>query len=137
MRQRIEVTDEQRQQAWEIYARQPERHLPEIQTFLGVSAGTFVRMRERWGWPSRRAALDANAMSMAAKDEGGVAGLAKAAVASVNDAARALAQATRVQIGAAQGAGQGSRQDGPPARVLCEDAGSRAGASGTGKFTAR
>ncbi len=98
MRQRIEVTDEQRQQAWEIYARQPEKHLPEIQTFLGVSAGTFVRMRERWGSPARRAALDANAMSMAAKDEGGVAGLAKAAVASVNDAARALAQATRVQI---------------------------------------
>lgn len=98
MVQRIEITDEQRQQAWEIYAREPEKHLPEIQKFLGVSAGTFVRMRERW--PSRRAALDANAMSKTAKDEGGVAGLAKAAVASVNDAARALAQATRVQIDA-------------------------------------
>jgi hypothetical protein len=100
MPKRIEITDEQRQQAWEVYARQPEKHLPEIQTFLGVSAGTFVRMRERWGWPSRRAALDANALSKAAKDEGGVAGLAKAAAASVNDAARALAQATRVQIDA-------------------------------------
>ncbi len=98
MRQRIEVTDEQRQQAWDIYARQPDKHLPDIQAFLGVSAGTFVRMRERWGWPHRHVALNENALSKAAKDEGGVTGIAKGAVASVNDAARALAQATRVQI---------------------------------------
>jgi hypothetical protein len=98
MRQRIEVTDEQRQQAWEIYAREPDKHLPDIQAFLGVSAGTFVRMRQRWGWPHRHVALNENALSKAAKDDGGVAGIATAAVASVNDAARALAQATRVQI---------------------------------------
>lgn len=100
MRQRIEITDEQRQQAWEIYAREPDKHLPDIQTFLGVSAGTFVRLRQRWGWPARDAALAENALSRAAKNEGGAAGLAKAAAASVNDAARALAQATRVQIDA-------------------------------------
>ena len=100
MRQRIEITDEQRQQAWEVYARQPEKHLPDIQAFLGVSAGTFVRMRQRWGWPARQVALAENALSKATKNEGGVAGLAEAAAASVNDAARALAQATRVQIDA-------------------------------------
>ncbi len=100
MRQRIEITDEQRQQAWDIYARQPDKHLPEICAFLGVSHSTFVRLRERWGWPSRYAALAGNALSKAAKDAGGVAGVAKAAAASVHDAARALAQATRVQIDA-------------------------------------
>jgi hypothetical protein len=100
MPQRIEITDEQRQQAWDIYARDPKKHLPDIQTFLGVSAGTFVRMRQRWGWPPRQAALAENALSKAAKDEGGAAGLQKAAAASVNDAARALAQATRAQIDA-------------------------------------
>jgi len=68
MRQRIEVTDEQRQQAWEIYARQPDKHLPDIQTFLGVSAGTFVRMRQRWGWPARQTALNENALRKAVKD---------------------------------------------------------------------
>ena len=98
MRQRIEVTDEQRQQAWAIYAREPDKHLPDIQAFLGVSAGTFVRMRQRWGWPARDVALAESSLSKAATNEGGVAGIAKAAVASVNDAARSLAQATRVQI---------------------------------------
>jgi len=100
MRQRIEIADEKKQQAWEYYAREPKRHLPEIQSFLGVSAGTFVRLRQRWGWPPRHAALAANALSLAAKDEGGIAGVQKAAAASVNDAARALAQATRAQIDA-------------------------------------
>ncbi|MBA1158068.1 hypothetical protein [Microvirga mediterraneensis] len=100
MRQRIDVTDEQRQQAWEIYAREPSKHLPDIHKLLGVSASHFARMRQRWGWPSRHAALEANALSKAARNEGGVAGLHKAAEASVNDAARALAQATRVQIDA-------------------------------------
>jgi hypothetical protein len=100
MPQRIEITDEQKRQAWDIYARESSKHLPEIQKFLGVSAGTFVRMRQRWGWPPRQAALAENALSKAAKNEDGVAGLHKAAAASVNDAARALAQATRAQIDA-------------------------------------
>ena len=100
MPQRIEVTDEQKRQSWEIYAREPSKHLPDIQKFLGVSASGFVRLRQRWGWPARHAALTENALSKAAKNEGGVAGLHKAAAASVNDAARALAQATRAQIDA-------------------------------------
>jgi hypothetical protein len=100
MPQRIEITDEQRQQAWDIYAREPKKHLPDIQKFLGISSSSFARMRQRWGWPPRQAALAENALSKAAKDEGGAAGLQKAAAASVNDAVRALAQATRAQIDA-------------------------------------
>jgi hypothetical protein len=92
MPQRIEITDEQKRQAWEYYAREPKKHLPDIQKFLGVSPSSFARMRQRWGWPPRQAVLAENALSKAAKDEGGVAGLQKAAAASVNDAARALAQ---------------------------------------------
>ena len=100
MPQRIEVSDEMKQRAWDWYAREPKRHLPEIRKMLDVSAGTFVRMRQRWGWPPRQAALAQNALSKAANDSDGAAGLAKAASASLNDAARALAQATRVQIDA-------------------------------------
>jgi len=100
MPQRIEITDEQKRQAWEYYAREPKKHLPDIQKFLGISPSSFARMRQRWGWPPRQAVLAENALSKAAKDEGGVAGLQKAAAASVNDAARALAQATRAQIDA-------------------------------------
>lgn len=98
MPQRIEIDDERKRQAWEIYARQPDKHLPDIRAFLGVSAGTFVRMRQRWGWPSRDVALAENALGKNARSEGGVAGLKIAATASVHDAARALAQATRAQI---------------------------------------
>ncbi|MBQ0822298.1 hypothetical protein HPT29_017255 [Microvirga terrae] len=98
MGQRIDISDEQKQQAWEIYARQPDKHLPDIQAFLGISSSSFARKRDLWGWPPRYAALNENALSKAAKDQGGIAGLHKAATASVNDAARALAQATRAQI---------------------------------------
>ncbi|MBB4041420.1 hypothetical protein GGR34_003097 [Microvirga flocculans] len=100
MRQRIEISDEQKERAWELYARDPKKHLLDIQAFLGVSSSSFARLRQRWGWPPRHAALAENALSKAAKDEGGVDGLTKAAAASVSDAARALAQATRAQIGA-------------------------------------
>ena len=100
MPQRIEVSDELKQRAWDWYSREPGRHLPDIRKMLGVGAGTFVRMRRRWGWPSRPAALEQHALSKAASGHGGVAGLAIAATASLNDAARALAQATRAQIDA-------------------------------------
>ncbi|MEE1611236.1 hypothetical protein [Microvirga sp. CF3016] len=100
MPQRIEISDEQKRQAWEIYAREPEKHLPDIQKFLGISSSSFTRKRQLWGWPPRHAVLAENALSKGVKDQGGVAGLHKAAAASVNDAARALAQATRAQIDA-------------------------------------
>jgi hypothetical protein len=97
---RKEITAEQQQQAWEWYSREPKLHLPEIAQRLGVSHSTFVRLRQRWGWPARHAVLSQNALSKAAKDQEGVAGLAIAAAASLNDAARTLAQATRAQIDA-------------------------------------
>jgi hypothetical protein len=98
MYSRKEISAEQQQQAWEIYSREPGRHLPEIERFLGVGSSTFVRLRQRWGWPPRYAALSENRVSKAAKDQGGVAGLSIAAAASLSDAARSLAQATRAQI---------------------------------------
>ena len=97
---RKEISAEQQQAAWEIYSREPGRHLPEIEKFLGVSSSTFARLRLRWGWPPRRTALDQNGLTKAAKDEGGIAGLGIAAAASLSDAARTLAQATRAQINA-------------------------------------
>jgi hypothetical protein len=97
---RKEISVEQQQKAWELYAFEPRKHLADIQELLGVGSSTFVRLRQRWGWPPRHAALAQNALSKAAKDEGGVAGLATAAAASLSDAARALAQATRAQINA-------------------------------------
>ncbi len=95
---RKDISAEQQQQAWEMYSREPGRHLPEIERFLGVGSSTFARMRQRWGWPPRRTALDQNALTKAAKDEAGVAGIPIAAAASLSDAARSLAQATRAQI---------------------------------------
>ncbi|MBF9195242.1 hypothetical protein [Microvirga terrestris] len=100
MVQRIEITDEQRQQAWEFYTREPKMSLPEIERYLGVGSNTFLRMRRRWGWPSRQGASIEKASGTAVKDDGAPAHIATIAAASVNDAARALAQATRVQIDA-------------------------------------
>jgi len=114
MPKRIEIPDELRQQAWEIYAREPKKNLPDIQKFLGIGASSFVRMRQRWGWPPRQMALAENALSKAGRDAGGIAGLHNVAAASVNDAARALAQATRAQIDALmheQRAGQAKDHD--------------------------
>lgn len=95
---RIEVPDEKKRQAWEWYARHPDKHLPEIQALLGASSSSFARWRRAWGWPPRHAALAQNALSKAATDESGIDGLHKAASASLSDAARTLAQATRAQI---------------------------------------
>jgi len=97
---RKEVTAELQQQAWEWRAREPGKTLGDIEALLGVSRSTFVRLRKRWNWPARQAVLPQNALTKAAKDHDGVAGLAKAAAASLSDAARSLAQATRAQIDA-------------------------------------
>jgi hypothetical protein len=95
---RIDISDDRKQRAWEWYAQHPEKHLPEIVAFLNASASSFARWRKAWGWPPRHAALAAHALSKSPRDAGGVDGQHKAAAASVNDAARALAQATRAQI---------------------------------------
>ena len=100
MVQRIEITDEQRQQAWEFYSREPKMNLPEIERYLGVGSNTFLRMRRRWDWPSRKDALAGKALGAVVKDDGAPARIATTAAASVNNAARALAQATRAQIDA-------------------------------------
>ncbi|MBM1170918.1 hypothetical protein [Microvirga arabica] len=100
MVQRIEITDEQRQQAWEFYIREPKMSLPEIERYLNVGSNTFLRMRRRWGWPPRQGARIEKVSGPAVKDDVALAQSATIAAASVSDAARALAQATRVQIDA-------------------------------------
>lgn len=97
---RIDVSAEQRQQAYELYARRPEASLKDIERFLGVSSSTFVRMRQRWGWPARYVALNQNGLTLAETDQGGATERQKEAAASLREAAHALARTTRSQIDA-------------------------------------
>lgn len=95
---RIEVSDEKRQQAYALYTGDPKATLNDIAAFLGVGASTFVRMRQRWGWPPRHAALNRNELSKAAQDPADIAVGAAAATTSLHAAARTLARATKTQI---------------------------------------
>ncbi len=99
MHPRIEISDEKRQQAYVFYACDPKRSLKDIQSFLGVSPSTFVRLRQRWGWPPRLAALEQNRLGKGAFGAD-VPAPAIGATGSLREAARSLAQATRSQIDA-------------------------------------
>jgi hypothetical protein len=48
---------EKRQQAYEAYVNDPSKTIEDIRLFLGVSVSTFVRLRDRWHWPRREAAI--------------------------------------------------------------------------------
>ena len=48
---------EKRQQAYEAYVNDPSKTIEDIRVFLGVSMSTFVRLRDRWHWPRREAAI--------------------------------------------------------------------------------
>jgi len=100
MPQRIEIADEKRRQAYVYYTSVPAMTVPQIAAYLGVGRSTFVRLRQRWAWPPRLVALDRNDVSMAAEDPADPAAGHAAASASLRDAARALARATRAQINA-------------------------------------
>ena len=100
MKPRIEIPDEKRQQAYEYYVSAPQLTLNDIATYLGVGSSTFVRMRQRWGWPPRHAALNRNETSKAAKDSADPQVENRAVAASLREAARSLARATRAQINA-------------------------------------
>ena len=97
---RIEIPDEKRLQAYLYYTSHPAFTLKDIATYLGVGRSTFVRLRQRWAWPPRYAALDQNELSKASKDTADTLAGNAAAAASLRDAARSLARATRVQINA-------------------------------------
>jgi hypothetical protein len=97
---RIEVPDEKRQQAYLYYAGHPKFTLNDIAAYLGVSMSTFVRLRQRWDWPPRHAALAQNELSKAAKDPTDIHAGSAAAATSLREAARSLARATRSQINA-------------------------------------
>ena len=97
---RIEISDDKRQQAYLYYAGHPKLTLNDIASYLGVSTSTFVRLRQRWDWPPRYAALSQNELSKAAKDPTDILAGSAAAATSLREAARSLARATRSQINA-------------------------------------
>jgi nucleotide-binding universal stress UspA family protein len=97
---RIEIPDDKRQQAYLYYTSHPNLGLKDIEAYLGVGASTFVRLRERWGWPPRHAALAQNDLSKASQDTADVAIEHAVAATSLREAARSLARATRTQINA-------------------------------------
>ena len=97
---RIEIPDEKRQQAYTYYVSAPQLTLNDIAAYLGVGSSTFVRLRQRWGWPPRLAALNQNELSKAAKDPADPEIEAKAVASSLREAARSLARDTRSQINA-------------------------------------
>jgi hypothetical protein len=95
---RIEISDEKRQQAYAYYVGAPQLTLNDISAYLGVGASTFLRLRQRWRWPPRHVVLNRNELSETSKDPSEVG--TTAAVASLREAARSLARATRAQINA-------------------------------------
>jgi hypothetical protein len=97
---RIEIPDEKRQQAYVDYASAPQRTVEDIAASLEVSMSTFYRLKQRWGWPPRLAALAENELSKAAQDPTDVLAGSAAVATSLREAARSLARATRAQINA-------------------------------------
>lgn len=100
MHSTIEISDEKRQKAYVDYISAPERKVTEIAADLGVSRSRFYRLRQRWAWPPRRAALAANELSKAAKEIAPAPATGAAPVTSLREAAQSLARATRTQINA-------------------------------------
>jgi len=97
---RIDIPDEKRRQAYADYVGAPELGVSDIAASLGVSMSTFYRLKQRWAWPPRLAALAENELSKASKDPMGAPGGSAAAATSLREAARSLARATRSQINA-------------------------------------
>jgi len=97
---RIEIPDEKREKAYVDYISAPQRTVPEIAADLGVSVSSFYRLRHRWAWPPRLAALAENELSKATKDCAPPPVAGAAAATSLREAARSLARATRSQINA-------------------------------------
>ncbi|MGO4388873.1 hypothetical protein AB4Y85_15190 [Microvirga sp. 2YAF29] len=97
---RIEIPDEKREQAYLYYTGHPKLGLKDIEAYLGVGASTFVRLRQRWGWLPRHAALAQNELSKASNDSVEALAGSAAAATSLREAARSLARATRTQINA-------------------------------------
>jgi hypothetical protein len=97
----IEIPADKQRQAYDFYVNHPSKSLHDIEAFLGVSQSTFVRLRDRWGWPSRAAAIALNAGNRE-KEAGTVQeeGPAKDAAppSSLRAAALALTMATRSHI---------------------------------------
>ncbi|WP_445501840.1 hypothetical protein [Microvirga sp. G4-2] len=97
---RIEIPDEKRRQAYADYVSAPELSVSDIAASLGVSISSFYRLKQRWAWPPRLAALAENELSKATKDRTENLTGSAAAATSLREAARSLARATRIHINA-------------------------------------
>lgn len=93
---KIEISAEQRQQAYDYYVHHPAITLKTIATFLGVGTKTLARLRKDWNWPPRREALAQNRDI----DSGQVeeADQRTTATSSLREAALSLARVTRSHI---------------------------------------
>lgn len=96
------TTADLRQRAYDYYARHPEITLGAIASILGVSRCTFLRLRKKWGWPSRRELLNGGVPPDAAP---------ASARETLRDAALSLAQVTRTRIDALVGDQHAARTD--------------------------
>jgi hypothetical protein len=99
----IEIPADKQRQAYDFYVNHPSRSVQEIRDFLGVSQSTFVRLRDRWGWPRRADALAMNAGDRASRGEsvdGEDPASGPSPPSSLRAAAVALAAATRSHIAA-------------------------------------
>ena len=101
-----DISAEKRRQAYDFYVNHPSKSVPDIAAFLDVSPTTFVRLRDRWGWPKRAAAValhaaDQESRAAAPRDAASAPPAPEAAPPScVRAAALALATAARSHIGA-------------------------------------
>ncbi len=95
---KTEIPDDLRRQAFDYYARHESVTLGAIAIVLGVSRGRFLRLRRKWNWPPRDAALAAASSepAPAAADR-----LPKPhAARSLREAAASLALVTRARLDA-------------------------------------
>ena len=103
MSAKIEISAEQRRQAYAYYTDHPKISLGDIANFLSMSTTTLRHLRKQWNWPPRAEVLTANEQPSASTVE--AAGPAVSLEATpdnfaLRDAALSLAQVTRSHIDA-------------------------------------
>lgn len=103
MSAKIEISAEQRGQAYAYYTDHPKVSLRDIANFLGMSTTTLRHLRKQWNWPPRAEALTANENRSASMFEAADSAASLETVTddfALRDAALSLAQVTRSHIDA-------------------------------------
>ena len=94
----IEIPADKWQRAYDYYHHHPSITRQTIADFLGVSLPTFNRLRRRWGWPLRAAALAKGKDGKEAVPQAEAFLDGEATAASLGEVARSLVRVTRSQI---------------------------------------